>query len=387
MFAADEPLPSADPHAASPAPPSSSSAGSSASAGGLQQQPSDQPADLPVQFDGPILVTGGTGSIGSELVRQLIAGGASEVRVFSRDDSEQALLRTRLGNPKALRLIIGDIRDRQALSDALAGAERVFHAAALKHVDLCEANPRETFLTNVSGSQNLVDEARRQGVRHFLLISTDKAVEPVSTLGSSKFLAEGLVVAAHRHFEGGGTTVLRFGNILGSRGSLLPILVEQLRRQPTIEVTTPLMTRFVLTAETAASEAIAASLRKPAGERLVIKSPALRIGDLIEVFAARAETHHEWPSGTIDIRQVGARPGERLHEQLVAGSEIPHLEDGGHLYRIATETIGAFDTLPDDCRSETIEPLSPQEIGELIDRLENLFGATGDPTSNPPVPS
>ena len=329
-------------------------------------------------LSGPVLVTGGTGSIGSELVRQLLDAGVSEVRVFSRDDSEQALLRTRLGNPEALHLIIGDVRDRQAIGEALVGVERVFHAAALKHVDLCEANPRETFLTNVTGTHNVVAESHRQQVRHFLLISTDKAVEPVSTLGASKFLAERLVIAAHPLFQGGGTTVLRFGNVLGSRGSLLPILIEQLKRQPTIEVTTPLMTRFVCTAEEAAAEAIAASTQTAAGERLVLKSPALRLGDLIEVFARRAEGHFGWAPGSIAVRQVGARAGERLDEQLVAASEVGHLEDLGHLYRIASDPVGAFDRLPDDCRSDAIEPLEPEAIGALIDRLDHLFPAPRD---------
>lgn len=271
-----------------------------------------------------ILVTGGTGSIGIEIVRQLLKYEAGIVRVLARHEDRhyQAMHDLGIDNEK-LRFIIGDIRDKDRLRMAMEGANIVFHAAALKQVPMCEYNPFEAVKTNILGTQNVIELARELNVEKVVSISTDKVVDPVSVLGTSKLMGEKLVLASF-YYQGHKKTkfsCVRFGNVLGSRGSILPVIKKQIFEKGAVTVTDPEMTRFVMTIPQAVSLVLNAANLSQGQEIFVLKMPAVKVGELIRAAIKYYAPLAGKKSSDIKIQTIGKRSGEKDHEKLLADHE------------------------------------------------------------------
>jgi FlaA1/EpsC-like NDP-sugar epimerase len=296
-----------------------------------------------------VLVTGGTGTVGLAIVRRLLEReSAGVVRVFSRDESKQfevAHLLERWGSDhtaadprgrrraaRRLRFLIGDVRDRRRLGRALDGVDYVFHTAALKHVPSCEYNPAEAVKTNVLGVQNLVEAAVERGVRGVVNLSTDKAANPSNTMGASKLMGEKIVIAGN-YLQAKGRTrfsSVRFGNVLGSRGSVLPLFREQIAAGGPVTVTDPQMTRFLMSIDEAVDLCFDAIRSAIGGEVFVRKMPSVKLGTLVEALVAEYAPAVGRRPGAIRTEVIGMRPGETLHEQIITGEEAPRaLETAG----------------------------------------------------------
>ncbi len=331
-----------------------------------------------------VLITGGAGSIGSELVRQVLDERAEVVRILDKDENGLFALRERLSkqyDQERLRYLIGDIRNRERLSLAMEGIDIVFHAAALKHVALNEYNPFETVQTNVQGTQNLIRAAIEEEVDSFVSISTDKASNPISVMGATKLLSERLVIAANT-YKGTRDTrfgCVRFGNVIGSSGSVVPKFLSQINEGGPITVTNPEMTRFVMPIDEAVELVVNAQDLMTSGEVFVLKMDALRIGDLaqvlIEQYAERVGHHPE----EIDIEVIGSRPGERIHEKLISYDESLETSELDRLYVILPQIdipgynpTNYSDATPvnGEYTSEDQELLSKPEIVRLIERSD-----------------
>lgn len=331
------------------------------------------PGAAPGHFTGKsVLVTGGTGTIGSEIVRQVLRDDPAVVRVLSRDETKQAHLRVELAGDSRARFLIGDIRDLDRLRCALEGIDVVFHAAALKHVPACEYNPFEAVQTNVVGTQNLIQACRDNSVRQLVFISTDKAVNPVNTMGATKLVAENLIRASQEWNPQTTMSVVRFGNVLGSRGSLLPIVEAQAREQRRVTLTSRRMTRFMMTIEEAVRLVLEAAVRAEGGELSILKMPALLVSDLIEVFVEELTQRNGWAPGSVRIVETGVRPGEKIHEELVTIDECQRLREESSLYRVPPPQRANRDesiqSIPHAFRSDRAPHLNSVEIRALLER-------------------
>ena len=275
-----------------------------------------------------ILITGGTGSFGKEFITQLLASyDPAEIVVFSRDEWKQHDMHNRIQSKK-VNFVIGDVRDRLSIYKAMKQIDYVFHAAALKHVPVCEFFPEEAVKTNVLGAANVLDAAEEDGVKKVIVLSTDKAVYPINAMGMSKALMEKLVLAKARNTKS--KTVfcgVRYGNVLYSRGSVIPLFVEQIKKNIQVTVTHPDMTRYLLPLPTAVELVFFALAHAEAGDILVRKSPASTVRDLAqatcEIFG------HEK-----GIRTIGIREGEKFHETLVTREELMKAGEYPEYYRI-----------------------------------------------------
>lgn len=291
-----------------------------------------------------ILVTGGTGSIGSEIVRQLLKQEPKAIRVFSRhEEGHHQLMQELASHVDRVRFIIGDIRDRDRLKMAMEGVDIVFHAAALKHVPLCEYNPFEAVKTNIVGTQNVIDVARELNVKKVIGISTDKAAEPESVLGVSKLMAEKLFLATY-FYRGNKTTTfacVRFGNVLGSRGSILPLFRKQISEYGEVTVTEPTMTRFVMTIPQAVGLVLRAVALSRGQEVFILKMPAAKLADIVDsAIREYAEEAGKDPSD-IRIRIIGKRNGEKQHERLLAEHEMERVLETRDMYILTPNgTVG-----------------------------------------------
>ena len=266
-----------------------------------------------------ILITGGCGSIGSALVDSMVYG--DEVRVF--DNNEYALFKMKNENDdKYIKYLYGDVRDKERLVMAMHGVDVVYHAAAMKHVHLCEANPDEAFKTNVVGTMNVRDAAWKNDVKKVVNISTDKAVNPINVLGATKLLAEKIISSADSYKDTTLFANVRFGNVFGSNGSVIEMFEKDV-----IEVTDPEMTRFVMTIDEAVGLVIKASTEMTGGETFILKMPAFQLGTFVDALKKDGQT----------IKVVGKRPGERDHEFLVSDAEIPYCKDNGYCYVVTKE--------------------------------------------------
>jgi FlaA1/EpsC-like NDP-sugar epimerase len=276
-----------------------------------------------------VLVTGGTGSIGSAIVEALLPEAPRSLRVVSRDDSKQFELAQRHRDEEGLRMLIGDVRSRERMTRAMAGVDLVFHAAAMKHVTACEFNPFEATETNVRGTQNVVEAAIDAKVERVLGISTDKAVDPTNVMGATKLLAERLMSAAGT-YKGPSPTrfaSVRFGNVIGSRGSLVPLIRGQVARGGPVTITDPDMTRYMMPVNDAVRLCFRAMERMAGGEVFILKMPRVRVGDLVEVLVDAYAPQFGFKADAIDIETIGTRAGEKKHEVLLTEDEAMAAEE------------------------------------------------------------
>jgi UDP-N-acetylglucosamine 4,6-dehydratase/5-epimerase len=286
-----------------------------------------------VEFQGKtILVTGGTGSFGGYFVNFLLDKNFEEIRVFSRDELKQEEMRLRFQNPK-IKFYIGDVRDRDSVDDAMAGVDYVFHAAALKQVPTCEFFPMQATQTNVLGSQNVIKSAISHGVSRVVSLSTDKAVYPVNSLGITKALMEKVVQSASRNLSEGQTvlTLVRYGNVLFSRGSVIPLFMKLIKEKKPLTVTEPGMTRFLLPLKEAINLVGFALGNGKQGDIFVRNAPSCSVGDLAQALTNILGSDSE-------IQTIGMRHGEKMHETLASREELLRSEDMGEYLRLSMDS-------------------------------------------------
>lgn len=289
-----------------------------------------------------IIVTGGTGSIGSEIVRHLLDTHASQIRIYSRDEHKQHELQQTLPKDARLRFLIGDIRDKDRMDFAFQGVDICFHTAALKHVAFCEYNPFEAIKTNVMGTQNVIDLALKHNLEKVVAISTDKAVNPTSVLGTSKLMMEKLVTAANQLIGDRRTrfSSVRFGNVLSSRGSVLPIWLNQIEQGGPITITDKRATRFIMDIPEAVGLVFRAAEMMQGGEIFVLKmKKKFKIVD----FAKEVVLKHA-AGKKIALKFIGLRPGEKLHEELLTADEAAHALEVKDMFVIQPTSIGETGT-------------------------------------------
>ena len=276
-----------------------------------------------------LLITGGTGSFGNAVLKRILNTDISEIRIFSRDEKKQDDVRKRYNHPK-LKFYIGDVRDLRSLEQAMRGVNYVFHAAALKQVPSCEFHPMEAVRTNVLGTENVLMAAISAGVNRVVCLSTDKAVYPINAMGISKAMMEKVMVAASRNLEGKNTVICgtRYGNVMASRGSVIPLFVDQVREGKAITVTDQAMTRFMMTLDDAVDLVLYCFEHGNNGDIFVQKAPAATVGVLTQaILGLMGKPEHE-------VRCIGTRHGEKLFETLLSREEMACAEDLGRFYRI-----------------------------------------------------
>jgi len=276
-----------------------------------------------------VTITGGTGSFGSTMVEHLLSQDVSRINILSRDEAKQDEMRTRLGEPR-VKFFIGDVRDYESVAQAVSGADFVFHAAALKQVPSCEFFPEEALKTNVTGSKNVIEASHRHGVRSVVCLSTDKAAYPVNAMGMTKALMEKTAQAFARNHPESETTVsiTRYGNVMYSRGSVIPLFVRQLQQGQPLTLTEPKMTRFLMSLQDSVELVKHAFFHAAPGDLFVKKAAATDIGTLARA-VARALGYPE-----PEIRRIGVRHGEKLSETLLTREEVVRAEDQGEFFRV-----------------------------------------------------
>lgn len=279
--------------------------------------------------DKVLLITGGTGSFGNAVLKKFLNTDIKEIRIFSRDEKKQHDMRVELQNSK-VKFYIGDVRDYDSIYSALSGVDYVFHAAALKQVPSCEFYPIEAVRTNVLGTENVLNAAINQKVNKVICLSTDKAVYPINAMGISKAMMEKVMVAKSRT---SGNTILvgtRYGNVMASRGSVIPLFHEQIKNNQAITVTDPEMTRFMMTLNDAVELVLYAFEHGNSGDIFVQKSPASTIGELANALVKINQSN-------VEVKVIGTRHAEKLYETLLAREEVQVAEDLGEYYRVAAD--------------------------------------------------
>lgn len=277
-----------------------------------------------------LLITGGTGSFGNAVLNRFLhTDHFSEIRIFSRDEKKQDDMRNQLKNDK-LKFYIGDVRDYSSIERAMRGVDYVFHAAALKQVPSCEFFPLEATKTNVFGTQNVIDAAGSNKVKKVICLSTDKAAYPINAMGISKALMEKVAIAASRNLTDTTVCLTRYGNVMASRGSVIPLFLKQIKEGKTITITDPNMTRFLMSLDEAVELVLFAFEHGNSGDLFVNKAPAGTIGDLAQALKEMCQADNE-------IKIIGTRHGEKLYETLCTREEMVKAEDMGEFYRIAAD--------------------------------------------------
>jgi UDP-glucose 4-epimerase len=277
-----------------------------------------------------LLITGGTGSFGNAVLNRFLhTNHFSEIRIFSRDEKKQDDMRNQLENDK-LKFYIGDVRDYKSVEKAMRGVDYVFHAAALKQVPSCEFFPLEATKTNVIGTQNVIDAAEINKVKKVICLSTDKAAYPINAMGISKALMEKVAIAASRNLTETTVCLTRYGNVMASRGSVIPLFLKQIKEGSPITITDPKMTRFLMSLDEAVELVLFAFEHGNSGDLFVNKAPAGTIGDL-------AQALKEMCNADTEIKIIGTRHGEKLYETLCTREEMVKAEDMGDFYRIPAD--------------------------------------------------
>jgi len=278
-----------------------------------------------------LMITGGTGSFGNAVLRRFLSTEVREIRIFSRDEEKQEKLRIALNNDK-VKFYIGDIRNYDSIHQAMKGVDYVFHAAALKQVPSCEFYPLEAVRTNILGAENVMSAAIASGVRRVVALSTDKAVYPINAMGLSKAMMEKLMVAKAR-MQNEGETVLcatRYGNVMASRGSVIPLFVSQLKEGKPLTITDPNMTRFLMSLEDSVDLVLYGLEHGTQGDIFVQKAPASTVADLVQALKGIFAKSNP-------VQTIGTRHGEKLYESLVSREEMARAEDLGRFYRIPAD--------------------------------------------------
>ena len=329
-----------------------------------------------------LLITGGTGSFGNAVLNRFLqTDHFSEIRIFSRDEKKQDDMRNQLQNDK-LKFYIGDVRDYASVERAMRGVDYVFHAAALKQVPSCEFFPLEATKTNVFGTQNVIDAASFHKVKKIICLSTDKAAYPINAMGISKALMEKVAIAASRNTSDTTVCLTRYGNVMASRGSVIPLFLKQIQNNQTITITDPNMTRFLMSLDEAVELVLFAFEHGNAGDLFVNKAPAGTIGDL-------AEALKQLCNASTEVKIIGTRHGEKLYETLCTREEMQKAEDMGDFYRVPAdnrdlnyaqyfsegqEEISVFE----DYHSHNTEQLGVEGMKKLLSQLplirKEVFG-------------
>ena len=279
-----------------------------------------------------LLITGGTGSFGNAVLKRFLDTEIKEIRIFSRDEKKQDDMRHALQSPK-VKFYIGDVRDKRSVDGAMRGVDYIFHAAALKQVPSCEFFPIQAVRTNVFGTENVLDSAIQHGVKNVVVLSTDKAAYPINAMGISKAMMEKVAIAKARQLgENADTTICctRYGNVMASRGSVIPLWVDQIQAGKDITITDPNMTRFMMTLDDAVDLVIYAFLHGKNGDLFVQKAPAATLDVLAE---ALKQLYH----ADTEVKVIGTRHGEKLYETLVTREEMAKSEDMGNYFRIPAD--------------------------------------------------
>ncbi len=279
--------------------------------------------------DKVLLITGGTGSFGNAVLKRFLHTDIKEIRIFSRDEKKQHDMRVEISSNK-LKFYIGDVRDYQSIYSAIDGVDYVFHAAALKQVPSCEFYPIEAVKTNVLGTENVLTASINRGVKKVICLSTDKAVYPINAMGITKALMEKVMVAKSRNSSNTILVGTRYGNVMASRGSVIPLFHEQISSGQPITITNPEMTRFMMTLDDAVELVLYAFNHGNSGDIFVQKSPASTIGEL-------AEAMIKIYNSDVEIKYIGTRHAEKLYETLLAKEEVIVAEDLGNYYRVAAD--------------------------------------------------
>lgn len=321
------------------------------------------------------LITGGTGTFGHAMAKRFLDAGVEEIRIFSRDEKKQDDMRQEFNSPR-LKFYIGDVRDLLSVRDAVAGADVVFHAAALKQVPSCEFYPVEAIRTNALGADNVLRAAVDAGVASVVVLSTDKAAYPINAMGISKAMMEKIMVARSRVADSAHTVLCatRYGNVMGSRGSVIPLFVQQILRGQPLTVTDPAMTRFMMVIEDAIDLVLYAFAHARTGDIFVRKAPAATIETLIDALSRIFRKD-------IRTRAIGTRHGEKLYETLLTREEMVRAEDMGDYFRVPADTrdlnydlyfsLGMKElTAVDDYHSHNTRRLTTDELVPLLLRLD-----------------
>lgn len=281
--------------------------------------------------DRVLMITGGTGSFGKAVLRRFLASDLREIRIFSRDEKKQDDLRKRYSDAK-LKFYIGDVRDRRAIGAAMRGVDYCFHAAALKQVPSCEFHPMEAVRTNVLGTENVLEAAIANGVKRVICLSTDKAVYPINAMGMSKAMMEKVMVALSRNLEGTVICGTRYGNVMASRGSVIPLFIQQVMNGEPITITDPAMTRFMMTLEESVELVLYAFAHGGNGDIFVQKAPAATVSILAKaLLEVMQKPGHK-------VLEIGTRHGEKLYETLLSREEMSAAEDLGNYYRVRPDS-------------------------------------------------
>ncbi|MGK5110417.1 SDR family NAD(P)-dependent oxidoreductase [Geodermatophilus sp. CPCC 205506] len=329
-----------------------------------------------------VLITGGTGSFGSTMARALLAEDVAQIRILSRDEAKQDDLRRRLRDER-MRFYVGDVRDPASVEDAVRGVHHVFHAAALKQVPSCEFFPSQAVLTNVTGSHHVVEAAHRHGVRSVVLLSTDKAVYPINAMGMTKALMEKTALAFARNNPETDTvvSVVRYGNVLHSRGSVVPLFLEQVAARQPMTLTDPDMTRFLMSLDQSVDLVRYALLHARPGDLFVRKAPAATVRTLAEAVA-------ELMGVPPDTKVIGTRHGEKVFETLLSREEVLRAEDSGAYFRVPLDArslnYGLYfeqgeraKAAIDDYTSHSTERLEVDGVVKLLQSVPEIMAAVG----------
>ncbi len=326
-----------------------------------------------------LMITGGTGSFGNAVLKRFLTTDVAEIRIFSRDEKKQEDMRIAFNDSK-LRFYIGDVRDYESVHQAMKGVDYVFHAAALKQVPSCEFYPMEAIRTNVIGTENVLNAATANEVKRVVVLSTDKAVYPINAMGISKAMAEKVMVAKAR-MQAKGETVFcatRYGNVMASRGSVIPLFISQLKSGSPLTVTDPNMTRFLMSLEDSVDLVLYAYEHGQQGDIFVQKAAASTVADLATALKELFGRGNE-------IRIIGTRHGEKLYESLISREEMAHAKDLGGYYRIPadnrdlnyakyfSEGEEIISNL-DDYTSHNTERLSVSQVKDLLNKLDYIKG-------------
>jgi UDP-glucose 4-epimerase len=338
--------------------------------------------------DRVLLITGGTGSFGNAVIKRFLNTDIAEIRVFSRDEKKQDDMRKRYNSDK-LKFYIGDVRDYQSILNAMRGVDFMYHAAALKQVPSCEFHPLEAIKTNILGTENVLEAAINSGTKKIVCLSTDKAVYPINAMGISKAMMEKVMVAKSRNIPPNITICgTRYGNVMASRGSVIPLFIEQILKEKPLLITNPKMTRFMMTLDDAVDLVLYAFQNGENGDIFVQKAPAATIKVLSEAILQLVDKRE------YQVNIIGTRHGEKLHEVLCSHEEMLIARDEGNYYRINADNRDlnyekyfekGYQELSyvKDYNSYNTKQLKVKEMKQLLLKLDFIKKISAGESANP----